>query len=289
MKIKNFKQIGTAAILTAVLALNSCQKEEVLAPKKPTTTTQTPTIKNPPISMVEADVVYNMIFTLVTDVNRGSLSFKADDMLSCATVSVDSSNPSLRTATIDYGTGCTSENGTFRSGSIDLTFNFSSGRDLRDIAGKYVSVQFNSFKDGNLLIDGTASITNDGPNGATNNEFAMDFNLAIDDQDEAIQFTANASIVYEFTRGYSTVDTEDDVVHATGSVSGLAGTDSYTISIESPLVLYRNQQCEEHYVMGVEKHSVGSNADEYIDYGDGTCDNLAVKTVNGTPETITLD
>lgn len=284
MKLRNFKQIGTAAILTAVLALNSCQKEEVLAPNK----TNTTTIKNAPVSMAEVDGVYNMVFKIVNDVNSGNLSFKTDDMLSCATVSVDSSNPALRTAVIDYGSGCTSEDGTFRSGSINLTFNFSSGRELRDIHGKFVSVQFNSFKDGSIILDGTCVLTNDGPNASVNNEFAMDFNLSIDNQADAIQYTANASIVYEFVRGYQTPGTEDDEVNATGSVSGVANSESYTITIESPLVLYRNQQCQDYYVMGVEKHSIGTNPDEYIDYGNGTCDNLATKTVNGTSEEITL-
>ena len=43
-----------------------------------------------------------------------------------------------------------------------------------------------------------------------------------------------------------------------------------------------------YFVEGITLNQTTGESDRYLDYGDGTCDNLAVETVDGVSQTITL-
>lgn len=287
MKLRNFKQLGTAAILTAVLALNSCQKEEVIAPKTPNKTVTPIDFTKATFSKVD-ELQYNImaIASAITDPAYG----KATGILSCATVTKDEVSMPHH-AIIDFGAGCTSEDGVTSSGRIDIYYNFTTKGELRNNAGSEVSVTFTNFSEEGATFNGTATLTNQGNSGDGKNRFDIDVNLTLQDANSGETTTLNGNNDYIFTRGYETSTREDDALEISGTLSGDWNGEAYTASItpSNPLVQYRMEGCNQYYVKGEMVYSYASQPTEYIDYGDGSCDNLAVKTVDGTPETITLD
>jgi hypothetical protein len=46
--------------------------------------------------------------------------------------------------------------------------------------------------------------------------------------------------------------------------------------------------CRRHFTQGTLEHTPGGKATRYIDFGNGTCDDQATVTINGTTYTITL-
>lgn len=287
MKLRNFKQLGTAAILTAVLALNSCQKEEVIAPKKPNTTV------TPPADMTAAtfgkvESIQNDLMNLayaLTDPNFN----KAQGVLSCATVTRDEVSMPHH-AIIDFGAGCTDGDGIMRSGRVDVYYNFSTKGDLRNTAGSQVDATFTNFVQGDVTYSGTATLINQGLNGASHNVFDISVNATVVDASTSKTVSLAGSNAFEFTRGYETGDKSDDALSVTGSLSGDINGQSYTAAITggNPLIKYRMDGCSDFYVKGEMVYTYASDPTESVDYGDGTCDDQAVKTINGTPETITL-
>jgi len=287
MKLRNFKQLGTAAILTAVLALNSCQKEEVIAPKKPTTTV-TPPADITAATFGRVDAMQNDLMMLayaLTDPNFN----KAEGVLSCATVTRDEVSMPHH-AIIDFGTGCSDGDGIVRSGRVDVYYNFDTNSELRNNAGSQVSAIFTAFAQGDVTYDGTATLVNQGHGGDFHNVFDISVNATIVDAAASETVSLSGSNAFEFTRGYETGDKNDDALSVTGSLSGDINGQAYTAAItgSNPLIKYRMQGCDEHYVKGEMVYTYASDPTEYIDYGDGTCDNQAIKTVNGNSQTITL-
>ncbi len=287
MKIQNFKQIGTAAILTAVLALNSCQKEEVLAPKK-NNTVKAPTDITA-ISFGKVDRVQSDVMLLAEALVNGEL--KKEGVLSCATVTRDEISMPHH-AIIDYGTGCTDGDGVTRTGRVDVYYNFSTGVELRNNAGSQINVQFTDFHNGDVAYDGTALLVNAGPNGDLNNVFEIDVNVTFTDQISGDITYMNGGNDFEFTRGYNTHDKSDDALSVTGTITGTHNGDAFSTAVTpaKPLIKYRSEGCDEHYVQGEMVYTYASSPTEVVDYGDGTCDNLAMKTVGTDPaQEITLD
>jgi hypothetical protein len=287
MKLRNFKQLGTAAILTAVLALNSCQKEEVIAPKKPTTTVKAPA-DIAAATFGKVDLMQNDIMKLayaLTDPNF----HKAEGILSCATITRDEVSMPHH-AVIDYGSGCTDGDGVLRTGRVDVYYNFTTKTELRNTAGASVSVTFTNFAQGDITYDGTAALTNQGHGGDNHNVFEISVNATVTDAAASETVLVNGSNAFEFTRGYETSDRNDDALSVTGSLSGDINGQSYTAAItgSNPLIKYRMESCNQFYVKGEMVYTYASDPTEYIDYGDGTCDDQAVKTVNGSSQTITL-
>lgn len=286
MKLRNFKQLGTAAILTAVLALNSCQKEEVIAPKP--TKTVTP-VDFTAVTYGNVDRVQNDVFQLAQALTNGSFGKQEEALLSCATVTRDEVSMPHH-AIIDYGAGCTDGDGVTRSGRVDVYYNFSTNDELRNNAGSQIDVTFTNFAQDDVTYDGTATLTNQGHSGDNKNVFQINVNMTVVDAGagETVSMTGNND--FKFTRGYETHTRQDDALAVSGTLSGSINGESYTSTITggNPLVKYRSEGCDEYYVQGEMVYTYSSQPTEYIDYGDGTCDNLATKTVNGTPETITL-
>jgi hypothetical protein len=89
----------------------------------------------------------------------------------------------------------------------------------------------------------------------------------------------------EWTAGFDTRDKSDNIyfLSGIGSVT-INDTASYTKTITSPLLF--NASCDYISKGVVELTKNGTTAT--IDYGDGTCDNKATVTINGTTEEINL-
>jgi hypothetical protein len=85
--------------------------------------------------------------------------------------------------------------------------------------------------------------------------------------------------------GFETTDKEDDIYYKSGSGTlSINDTLTYSRTITTPL-LY-DKSCEYIISGTVELYKKGNTV--VIDYGDGTCDNIATVTTDGTTEEISL-
>lgn len=187
--------------------------------------------------------------------------------------------------TIDFGEeGCTGQDGRERKGKMIITK-----------VGQYwdgestTTYEFdNYFVNGNQ-VTGTKTVTGF-INDAGNRQMDIVDNGVIILADEAGTISWTALRIREVIEGSDTHQKHDDVVKVTGSSTGITATgDTFSSEIISPLIRTMTQDCQRFYVAGIVHIIKGDGTEITIDYGDGTCDNLAEVTTNGETEVVVLE
>src|SRR5262249_41510841 len=93
----------------------------------------------------------------------------------------------------------------------------------------------------------------------------------------------------EWTAGESTLTWNDDMYSITGSASGsTSGGSTFSSIITSPLIRNMSFACRRHFVQGIIEHTPSGKQTRVIDFGNGTCDNIALVTIGSTSYTVTL-
>ena len=212
----------------------------------------------------------------------------SDGILSaCASVVFDTLNHSdADSVTVDFGTtNCLCGDGRYRRGKILVTY---TGR-YRDSATVVTVSPLNYYINDNQLL-GTRTVTNMGHNTSGN----LYYNIVVDGQivlaDNAGTITWNANKQREWLAGESTpLIWADDVYSLTGTASGTSakGT-AFSVTVTSPLIRKMTLVCRKHFIQGVFDLSIQGKATRTVDYGDGTCDNKAIVTINGKEYSVTL-
>jgi hypothetical protein len=256
---------------TAMLAVSSCKKETI-------TTKQ----QNSTAQLMEAKKIANQLFSFAVPAGSSSVSFKNGNF-DCATITVDSSSGYVKT--FDYGNGCADDAGIVRKGSITATYN----NENIQSPGTIVSLSFNNFFINNDEVTGSMSIENTGASG--NGNWVIRFAANCQDHSPVNGETQMDALQYfEWVAGGNTSDYTDDVFSVTGSFTATTLTNEQcAVTVQQPLVVKTMSGCNEHFVEGITFTQTTGEDDVYLDYGDGTCDNLAVRTVNGNSETIVLE
>ena len=201
----------------------------------------------------------------------------------CFTVTVTPQGKGIfpKTVTIDFGTGC-DKGGHIRQGKIITVY---SGR--LGVPGSQAVTTFDGYKVDSFAIEGKHTLTNISDLGGNQRAFHVVVENA------KVTNTANGR-----WRGWNADRTRtqiegngtpyyplDDVFSITGARSG-SNSEGRTWSGSTITPLIRKATCP-WLVSGTVKLTVNST-DGVLDYGDGTCDNQAVITVNGVAHTITL-
>ena len=194
----------------------------------------------------------------------------------CATRTYDADT---RTLTIDFGpTNCLCPDGKLRRGKIVVVFT-GANRNRHDGA---VVTRVNYFVNDNqhtairtfaALPGGSFSlvVTNGGIIFANNGGTS----------------TWTASRTYTRTQGLGTPQVSDDVYSVAGQAQGTNRKGvSYTATISTPLT--KRGDCYKYYVAGIVTIANSKGQTLSLDYGNGSCDNVATVTVNGRTKTITL-
>jgi hypothetical protein len=265
-----------AIILIATLAISSCKKETHLPQTKKKTT-----------DVKWVDATYNDMWKFAMAVNSGS--FKNEEgnaLLSCATITDDTvSMPHTRT--LDYGTGCMDDQGKVHKGQIVLSYN---NRDFLHVSGAYVDVALNNyFVDSNQLT-GSVHLQNTGINGNGNISLTLDVNAQRILANSGGTDSVGGQEVVEWVAGANTSENVDDQFSYTGGANAhMANGDVGSVTILQPLIKNRAPGCNEYFVKGETLTQVSGQSDRYLDYGDGTCDAIAVETVDGNATEIHLD
>jgi hypothetical protein len=107
--------------------------------------------------------------------------------------------------------------------------------------------------------------------------------------DAAGTITWSATRTRTVVEGSDTRRKFDDVVEVTGTSSGTdAEGNSFSCQIIEPIVRIHEMGCHRHPVSGIVQIVRSPDTEITIDYGDGSCDNLAEVTTNGVTEIIEL-
>ncbi len=207
-----------------------------------------------------------------------------DSTARCYTVTVDpkGANEFPKTVTFDFGSGCTGKDGKVRSGKIITVFT----GPMRT-AGSKATTTFMDYNVDTFMVEGTCTIENT----STGNKTAWTVTVT----DGKITNTKNSNWVkwnavheHAQTEGNSTpYNPLDDVFQITGNSSGSnSNGNSWSTNITQPLIRKFICPWREQGEIKLTRNSGAITA--VLDYGDGTCDNKATVTINGTIINITL-
>lgn len=207
----------------------------------------------------------------------GPVRFGIPHIDSCAVVTVSSSTYP-KEITIDYGTGCTDRMGHTKKGKIII--------DLSDTitnAGAVQTITYQNFWIDSIQIEFTASLKNLGQNSSGHWVIEKKSDQTITKNGDKVVESNDESD--EWVSGFTTTDRSDDIFYESGSGSVTVNdTATFTRTITKPLTIDRS--CE--FITSGTVVLTRNGSTITIDYGDGTCDNKATVTTNGTTETIEL-
>ncbi|MEM6643372.1 MAG: hypothetical protein AAF616_10360 [Bacteroidota bacterium] len=203
-----------------------------------------------------------------------------DELLDGADITHDKENNII---TIDFGTGVEGPAGRVRKGAIVITYS-----DLRWTPGAFREVTFQDFSIDDVLVEGTRKLENTTASTDDSPEFTVTLTggkLTFPDSTTA---TRTVNKVRTWTRA---ANPRNDEVTVDGTASGSRRDGaSYSVEIVEPILYKRDCRRLRVFVpvAGIKQITAGENV-AVLDYGDGTCDNLATLTINDQePEEIVI-
>lgn len=274
------KKIFALLSLPSIFLFGSCKKEETEPDPEIETTFKL--TENQAISESVNDDVTAVFFE--SSVTKGFYRLdgqtETTGILSCATVTV-SPNSFPKTITIDFGNGCTSVDGISRKGKINITLT-----DYVHNPGAVATMTFDNYFAAGYKVEGTITWTNT----STQNAISWTRQITggrLSDPLSGYYWTHEGTKNVTQTAGADTPNNLlDDVYSVTGShtVTNPAGKTRTVTILEA---LEKKTTCH-----NVSKGKMKIQAQTHfaiLDYGDGSCDNTAVITIDGVlPITITL-
>lgn len=197
----------------------------------------------------------------------------------CATVT-ESGESFPKTITIDFGAGCETKNGRTKMGKVIIT-----QTDHMLVVGASRTITFADFSVNEVGVEGERTVVNSGDNADGNLVFSIEGDIT------ATKGSRSRNRVFsrqrEWTVGRETCDRSDDEFMITGNATITTGKHTITREITEPL----------HITPGVCKYPKSGKLfidrgrkEGTIDFGDGTCDNVATLTTSkGKVKEIDLD
>ncbi len=195
----------------------------------------------------------------------------------------------LVTKTIDFGTtGCERNNGNILKGKIIITFTYQPGANPQTI-----NYQFDNFYHNNVKFTGnktfTRTMTEATQTSPSHPVVVMNMDLDATFPDGRV-IHRTGTRTREIIEGYGNADLSDNVYSVTGNWTNTFPNASVkTSTITTPLIVKMSciQQNKPLIVQGVITFQRNTRTAS-LDYGDGTCDNIATYTVNGNSYTIII-
>jgi hypothetical protein len=269
-----FSTLGLFGLL--FLALNACKKDEpVVASEADSLKMATLTLK----SQQFIGTSFGIATRGAAEVD-GLVSGTPDVRTTCGTITVTPADLKTfpKTVVVDFGTGCTDVDGKTKSGKVTMTV----GKIWEP--NSLVTLQYDNYSEDGVKLEGKFSFSNNSTLIAGVYQIKADKVKITDTNNESWTWSG----VHDFkqTRGFASWwDWTDDVYDVIGNINVLfPNGETVTWNIDSPLVKANN--C--YWVskgLGVLKLN---GTDIQVDYGDGTCDNNAVITLNGKTINIKL-
>lgn len=208
----------------------------------------------------------------------GSVSFAKNAPMetSCPTISIVPGEQ-VDSLILDYGTEfCASQGGVLYKGRMILVLSMEQSQDVQLIMEDFCMKDF--------CMSGTLQWTfNEGSEGS---EFSMVVQDWIVEDNQGGTQIINMDMQYQLVEGSDTTDPSDDVYEVSGSSSGVTPDGvNYSMTIAEPLVFSLDCQWITKGVVIFEMDQLPITT---IDYGDGTCDQEVVVTIEGIDQQVSL-
>lgn len=207
---------------------------------------------------------------------RTTGTFETTNTLSCATVTVTPQNTFPKTIVIDFGTnGCVSADGIARKGKINIVLS-----DYLHVAGTTAVMTFENYYTAGFKVEGTITWTNTSTANVVGWTRQISNGRVIEPQ-SGYYWTHEGTKNVTQTAGANTpLNLLDDVYSVTGShtVKNPAGKTRTVTIMEA---LEKKATC--HNVTKGKMKVQGPTHFAILDYGDGTCDNVATVTIDTHP------
>ncbi|MEM7086524.1 MAG: hypothetical protein AAF489_10105 [Bacteroidota bacterium] len=274
----NFVKIGILSCLAIMLFLSSCSEEDTQATEETTTAQLTAEqSKQSAEADKSADAVFGLIEMAYAEVEEDdgrSASLFSD----CVTITI-SSEGGVTFITLDFGFGCTLNNGAVVSGIIDLTYG-------PVVAGtRNITYVFDNFTYNAKEIEGGGTIYRERNNANGNPQSTVNKALEITFPNDLVA-NVTGTRVAEWIEGAGSGTWMDNVFLITGDRQ-IVFSSGFTHDALVTEALRREASCP-HFVSGV-LELTRNNGSGTLDFGDGTCDNLAVLTIGNQEIIIILD
>jgi hypothetical protein len=198
------------------------------------------------------------------------------------TVSIDTAAAGYPiTIVIDYGDGVETDHGKVIKGKVTVVINGD-----KNIDGSTRAITYENCAVDTISINGTSNEKFVGDNVSTRKIVSSsDVTFAITD---GATFVRKGDETKEWLAGVGTPkDPSDDKVIVTGSVNVNNTTDNILYSKTITNGLIKLGDCR-YIVSGTVEYSQAGSVIGTLDYGDGTCDNIATLAVGGTTTEVTL-
>lgn len=276
---RNLLISGILSMLLLSFVFTSCSKDEPVATE--TETSQDLVMVEESKQASEADVVSDGIFQMLEtayaeieeDAGRNASMFP-----DCVTIIISSEN-GITFVTLDFGLGCELQNGAVVSGKVNITYGpVQNGT-------RTINYSFENFAWNNKDVEGGGTIFRERNNAGGNPQSTFHLNLQISFP-SGLVIAMDGTRVREWIEGVGSGTWRDNVVEVTGNrtVVSNTGFTHYGIVTEP---LRREATCP-FFVSGVVELTRNGTMG-VLNFGDGTCDNIAILTVNGVDHVIILD
>jgi hypothetical protein len=256
-------------------------------------------------SETETELVFNDVFDNVMGVNSevgisgtgifGRMSTNSErdlhtDSVHCYTVTIvrlSSTEPFPVKITLDFGNGCTGNDGHRRYGKIITEY---TGR--LTVPGKSATTRFDGFRIDDISVQGTHKITNTtSSNQAQYTVDITDAKLSKPDGSYA-EWTAHRVITQQ--EGNATPSPTDDIFKIEGSAHGRVQHNNSLYAWQSEITEPLRKKFTCHWIskgiLRVKRETLPDNSQwvATLDYGNGDCDYFATLTINGHSHQIEL-
>jgi hypothetical protein len=273
--MKTMKSIFSVAIvIILVAAFNSCEKNNLSDFEKGVLTSE---------EISASDGLFDDILEQA-EIYEDASTKSGSDLGACeptVTITYPEQTQFPRVVTIDFGTeGCTGFNEVVRKGKIIITVSSPFME-----TGSTRTITFENFSVNDFKVEGTKTVVFNGFNEAQNPTWSVEIIGQITSPEGKI-IVHNASRTREWVEGYDTPrNFLDDVFSISGTASGInARGNNYSSEIASPLVKARNCRWIQAGIINI----MCNDKNISIDFGNGTCDNKAIVTINGEEREIQL-
>ncbi len=277
MKIKQF--LFAFAMLSLAVGFNSCKKsDETLAEEFENTFEAS---ANQAIANNLSQDAEDVFLEIAQDNNiAGNFAPEpVNNIIPCATVTITPAQGFPKTVVIDFGVSCT-HNGITRSGKINIVLTDSVRR-----PGSTATMTFTNYFVNLYKVEGTITWTNTStPN--TRSWTRATTNGKITAPDARFWLHEGTRSVTQ-TAGVGTPTPIDDIFLVTSGNHTVTNSSNISRTCTILEALQRKVACS-----NIDKGKIkvqGPNHYATIDFGDGTCDNLALLSIDGrAPRTIVL-
>lgn len=286
--MKNYKIIAAIAVILTVMTISvySCKKSQITFPEVQSASKTD--LVNATNTVINFDSTLNDDFDLIAEDN----AITEQKGSTCRTVTYTPSRTVYpHTKTIDYGSGCTNSSGITKKGKVIITYY----DPVSEAQGRYSEINYENFYVDNIHVEGNIKV-----NRSVNNLNQVVFKYIIHKTLTASNGDVkdwNSILDWTMIQGGNTRNVSDDVFAITGHAEGKETlgdiqTNSWQSDVDKNNVVIKPQSCNRRVKGGliVKIKLKGSNdLNEYLDYGDGTCDSFATLTINGSaPQKVTL-